>query len=447
MRFKKYLVVVFLISGALTIWFWRPSSPWSKVTQAPPFPSVPQETQPALVRSSQIPALVGFSSPKPVVAADPAGNVLIVAHGFTNVPLGSDILLWRSIDRGETWTPPVNLTIQAQDGEIFFDPWLETDRRGHYYFIHVLRSDGRPFLRRSKDSGQTWSSVLPIEWKSCDRPVLSVSSNGRRLVVASSLGEIVDHGPADHTRNQPTNFRFPSGIFNSQDYGDSWKKVSSPFDAEHAIPFSVVCNDEDAIAVSWIVAGHGSRSVVTVTTNSGKTWTTTTLVESLQPDRQHPFNGERFPVLALDGQSGLHVAYVTAGATVVMIRHTPDWKDWNEARRLSSETAEEVRMAAIDACGSMVHVTWLERVDTNWHAYYRGSRDFGQTWSPALCLSEAMVLADNTVANGFQITSDDDQSSVRDDGTGRVHAVWSIQGGRVIHAIIDWSNREETASE
>ena len=202
--------------------------------------------------------------------------------------------------------------------------------------------------------------------------------------------------------------------------------------------FLDLIDDNGAIAASWIVEGNGSRSVVTVTENSGKTWTTTTLVESLQPERPHTFNGERFPVLSRNGRSGLHAAYVTAGATALMIRHTPDGKVWNEARKFSSEAADEVRMAAIDACGPMVHVTWMERVGTNWHVYYRGSRDYGETWSSPLCLSKTITLSDTTIANGFQITSDDDQSSVTDDGTGRVHAVWTMNGGDVVHAIIDW---------
>ena len=104
-------------------------------------------------------------------------------------------------------------------------------------------------------------------------------------------------------------------------------------------------------------------------------------------------------------------------------------------------------MAAIDACGPMVHVTWMERIGTNWHAYYRGSRDYAETWSSACCLSQTIVLSDSTIENGFQIVSDDDQSSVRDDGTGRVHAVWSIRRGGVVHAIVDWSPKHVSAEQ
>ncbi len=453
MTANKRLIVGLMAAGLCAIWFMRPASRWAEVTRPAPIPSVAEDRKPTLSRSFQLPSLKGRSAAKPVVAADPDGNVLVVAHGVSNAPLGSDMLLWRSDDRGDTWSLPVNLTNQAQDGEVFFDPWLDTDRRGHFYFVHVLRSDGRPLIRRSKDAGLTWSHALSIPWKWCDRPVLSVSPNGRRLVVAGSIRKKTDQYPSvpldssdpDLKRKLQAAFRFSTGIYVSRNQGDSWEKVAAPFEDAHAIPFSIICDDDGMIAASWIVAGNGSRSVVTVTEDHGKTWTKTTLVESLQPDRPHSFNGERFPVLSVDGRLGLHVAYVTAGATALMIQHNSDRKAWSDAKRLSSEAAEEVRMAAIDACGPMVHVTWMEKRGTNWHTYYRGSRDFGETWSSPLCLSETITLPDTTIANGFQISSDDDQSSIHDEGTGRAHAVWTMFGGEVVHAMIDWLPQHERA--
>ena len=137
MSAKFRLVLVLIAAGIISSWLFQPVSPWAKVTQPAPVPAVPKGAQPRLVQAIQLPPLAGYGSPKPVVAADPDGHVLIVAYGTTNAPFGSDMLLWRSHDRGNTWLQPVNLTNQAQEGEVFFDPWLETDRRGHFYFVHV----------------------------------------------------------------------------------------------------------------------------------------------------------------------------------------------------------------------------------------------------------------------------------------------------------------------
>jgi hypothetical protein len=104
-------------------------------------------------------------------------------------------------------------------------------------------------------------------------------------------------------------------------------------------------------------------------------------------------------------------------------------------------------LAAIDASGPMVHVMWLERIGKTWQAYYRGSSNHGVAWSDPCCLSQSFVLLDSSVTNGFQLYGDDDQSSLRDDGLGRIHAVWCVKGGNVVHAIIEWSSRSSAAKQ
>ncbi|MHC5540183.1 sialidase family protein [Singulisphaera rosea] len=453
---RKARLWIFLIALAFAVVVLRPrATPWIvSLPLASPYPRLDRDAKPFLIRLSQLPALPGFKSPKPVVAADKAGNVVVVAHGFVDVPTavrgtrggggGSELLVWRSADRGDRWNLPQNLTGRAADGEIAFDPWLETDGRGHYYLVYGLSPEGRVFVRRSKDAGQTWSDPLPIPSKGMDRPVLGISPNGNRLVVAGARTEIPDAATSKPPNGDDpgqvaklrASIRFDSSVFVSNDHGDSWEKWPSPFGREHAIPFAVVIDDEDRVTASWVVEGGGSRSAVSLSEDRGQTWKTTTLVESLQPDRPHPFDGERFPVVALDGASGLHVAFVTAGARQLLTRRSVAGKGWSEPITLSNPSAEEVRMAAIDARGPMVHVTWVERNGTSWHAYYRGSRNSGESWMPTV-----RVSGEGTTSARFALHSDDDQSSVRDDGLGRVHAVWCSRGGDVWHAVLEWSAR------
>jgi hypothetical protein len=81
----------------------------------------------------------------------------------------------------------------------------------------------------------------------------------------------------------------------------------------------------------------------------------------------------------------------------------------------------------------------MERSAGVWHTWYCGSRDRGRTWVEPLCVSRRMPRGTGAAADGFQISSDDDQSSVRDDGRGRVHLTWSVRGGTIAHAIVEWS--------
>ena len=427
--------------------------PWARpLKQPPPYPRPSPETYPIVVKSEQLPQLANYSSPKPVVAADSEGNVVVVAHGVQDRP--RDLVVWRSVDRGETWGLADKMTSDTTKGEFLCDPWLATDGQGQYYIVYGHAPEGRPGIRRSRDSGKTWSDPLLIPWTSCDRPVIAISPNGKRLIVASAMSEKkstssvrpLNGDDPDLQAKIRASVRYYSGIFVSEDHGESWKKRSGPFgDDEHAIPFSIAIDDNDRVAASWIVEGKGSKSAVSISEDQGQTWAATTLVESLRPDRPHPFNGERFPVLADDMAGSLHVAFVSSRSAGLMVRRSKDWKAWETPLQLSSADAEEVRMAAIDTCGPMVHVTWMERVGNIWHAYYRGSRDFGETWSVSCRLSTAIKRSDSSIANGFGIYGDDDQSSVSDDGLGRIHVVWSVQGGGFIHAVIEWSLVYETS--
>lgn len=456
MKHRSLVWIVPIVASLLFLW--PRSSSWIEApSPLPAYPTLNSGAAPVLIRTSKLPPLTGYSSPKPVLAADPAGNIVVSAHGIIDHPLGMDILTWRSDNRGDSWKSPEKLTNQAASGAIHFDPWLETDKRGHYYVVYASRSDGRALVRRSKDAGVSWSTPFPIPWKSADRPVLGISPNGQRLVVAASMAEsgasaVADSLTSDNSdpnarlaeirEKLQASIKYYAGIFVSNDYGSTWKKWPGPFANEHAIPFSVVVDDRDRIAVSWIVGGTGSRSVVSISDNQGQSWSEQVLVQPLQPDRVHEFNGQRFPVLTSQDGSGLHVAYVDTGATQLKVRLNPNGKTWSDPITLSPKSAEEVRMAAIDACGPMVHVTWMERSGNKWNSYYRGSHDRGETWSRIVCLSESINNSDADVTSGFQIAGDDDQSSVRDDGRGRIHAVWYTREGNVMHAVIEWKLAE-----
>lgn len=450
MRYTFALVFAMLACGLS--WWWIGAMLWAEEIPPAAVYAPPEEgTSPALVRTIQLPPLPGYESPKPVVAADVKGNVVVMAQGMTDSPLGCDLLVWRSTNRGRSWGMPENLTKVAKRSErsleyrTYYDPWMETDGRGHYYAVYAHASDGRPHLLRSRDGGATWLRPLYIPWKGVDRPVLGISPNGKTLVVAGSM-----INGARRREEFAGRWRHRSDVFVSDDHGDSWEKCSEPFaEGEHAIPFSVVIDDSSRVASSWIVKDEsvGSRSVVCTSHDHGRTWTTNTLVDSLQPDRPHPFNGARFPVVAADGKGNLHAAYVSSAGGTMMVCRSRDWKSWEPSITLSSTTAEEIRMAAIDAIGPMVHVTWVERTGETWQAYYRGSRDYAKTWSEPCCLSEEIELSDGTIQSGFELWASDDQTGVTDDGLGRIHAVWCVDGGSVIHATLQWGRPSSSAEQ
>ena len=143
---RKYIFVTAasLVLVAGMVFLKLRTTPWiENLSPLPTYPAIQPDVQPILVQAVQLPMIPGLQSPKPVVAADSEGRVVVVAHGISVGPLlnvepsvlpgGIDILAWRSVDRGLTWEPAKNLTNRAIHGEIRFDPWLETDGREHLW--------------------------------------------------------------------------------------------------------------------------------------------------------------------------------------------------------------------------------------------------------------------------------------------------------------------------
>jgi hypothetical protein len=361
------------------------------------------------------------------------------------------LVSWRSHDRSQSWDEPQALENWPDGSKIVGDPWLQTDRRAVFHLVHTAVPGMVLGYRHSADAGGTWSDAVKIT-EGADRPVLGVSPSGKRLVIATYLAEKSASYPKEPLNaNDPqlqakveAAFRHSLGIFCSEDRSKHWRHLSGPSDLTRAVPLSVVIDDNGRIASSCIAAGGGSRSLVCSTADGGKSWAIEELVAHLQPDRPHPFNGARLPVLALDGNSALHVAYIGPLANGLFIRRSENWREWSKPEQLSSLDAEETRLPAIAAFGPIVHVTWLERRGERWHAYYRGSKDAGANWSGPLRLSEPHSGSTLIAADGFDLVSDDDQSSIADDGAGIAHAVWAVSGhnsqqpGRIWHAAIEW---------
>lgn len=458
-RLRAMLSVLGVAIGAACVAYWTPACDDSidDKKPLPPLPIVPEGAIPRLLSAAPLPEAEHSLIAKPVIAADREHRVVVAQDGLSGLSL---LIGWRAGDdnRWSAWQ-----TLEKWPAEAHFvgDPWIQTDRRGRFFLVHTCLDGGILAIRRSTDFAATWSAAREIA-KLADRPVVGISPSGKHLVIAASMVEVRNNTPNkainlplhDPQREETlaASTRNFAGVFVSPDHGRNWKRISGPLAETHAVPFSVICDDEGRIAGGWIAAkGYArfnvpaaSRSVVCSTTDHGETWTETELVANLQPDRMHPFTGERFPVLALDSAGIVHCAYVEALAKALFVTQSDNWSRWKKALLLSSQTAEEIRMPAIAALGPMVHVTWMERRDGHWQMWYRGSRNHGETWSEALMVSPPHASATLIDEVGFDQPLDDDQSCIADDGAGTVFVVWTVLrsgragAGRIWLATVKW---------
>jgi hypothetical protein len=414
----------------------------------PPFPAPAVDASPQLVSAKPLDSTHRYV--KPVVAADHQGNVVVIAEEHF---AGHQIAQWTSYDGGGTWEG-LRYLPHSPDDRVSGDPWLATDRRGRFYclFICITAPKGLNAFHRSCNGGKTWSPRISVT-PAGDRPLFGVSPDGKLLVTASSvvertkelLNERLDENDPNLEEKIGATSRWYSAMSVSEDWGAHWRQFPGPLKDLHAIPFSVVVGDDGKIASSHLAISKGeTESVVCTALDHGRNWNETTLEMNLQPDRPHAFNGARFPVLAADGDKNLHVAFINRLAKGLFVRKSKDWINWDSPVQLSSVEAEEVRMPAIAAWGPMVHVTWMERRSASWQMYYCGSKNNGRTWSDRLLLSVPDANCSLINGDGFQITCDDDQTSVTDDGLGNAHIVWAVSKvgsnapGTVWHGVVRW---------
>ncbi len=434
-------------------WFLLSDEPTPRDRESLPDALTPRETAFPVVRSSAPLSGAGVSIfAKPVVAADRDRRVVITAMNRT--PNGMILLRWRSTDGGRTWAEPAAFESVPTGCDFLGDPWLVTDHRDRYHLVHLstsmeARNTCPCVYRRSSDGGKTWPLVTRVA-EEIDRPVLAVSPNGQRLAIICMMHDLsappltsADLKNAAFT-TVAMNRVMTQGVFDSDNRGKTWKRRPAPPGLRHSVPFTTVIDDAGRIAAAWLANdGKGSQSVIGSTADRGKTWSVTALVEALQPDRKHPFNGGRFPVVALDGPGRLQVVYVGAGGTALWARTSHDWTTWSTAIRLSAEGVEEVRNPAISAAGDVVHAIWMERSGERYQMRYRASKDGGTNWSETLTLSRSHPASSLVTGHGFAIGSDDDQSAVADDRAGTAHIVWAVggklAGGYAIwHASVEW---------
>src|SRR5262249_52337682 len=127
---------------------------------------------------------------EPSVAADREGRVLIAAQELK--PRAKPfIIVWRSDDRGATWSERRPL-----GGGFGLDVWLQADPRGSFLAAYLHESEVLPgffgpfgaVVQRSQDGGKTWKEPQVLAGQA-DKTVLAVSPSGTRMAVAFSPGK------------------------------------------------------------------------------------------------------------------------------------------------------------------------------------------------------------------------------------------------------------------
>jgi photosystem II stability/assembly factor-like uncharacterized protein len=251
--------------------------------------------------------------------------------------------LYRSFDRGDTWTAlSDDLTSDREQGDVPFGTLTsiaESPKR--FGLIWVGTDEGRVWGTR--DGGGTWTDLSP--GLAPDRWVTRV--------VASSF----DEGTVYVTQSGYRNDDFAAYLFRSSDYGRTWESLAAGLPAE---PVNVVREDPKARHLLYA----GTDGGVFVSMDGGKTWTSLTgglPHVAVQDLAVHPREGDL--VLATHGRS----VYVAEAAPLRMLTEEA------RAKPLVALPVKSLQGDPRRGYGEHPYLTWFREEPVVRLAYWSGA--------------------------------------------------------------------------
>lgn len=285
-----------------------------------------------------------FSMNSSRIIADKEGNLNLVWRPYSQAEGVNDIFFQRSLDSGETWSVPVNVTNFQPDfpGKSYYTVMAMDDAGNISLAWHQwIENIEEIKYSRSTDGGETWSP-----------PVLV-------------------------TRNTERNLKQPA----------------------------IAVDNEGSVYIAWTDDSHDfpepgkwGEVYFSRSRDNGETWSPAINISNF------PWMHSGNPDLAVDGDGNIIIAWVDfrySGANVYLCRSTDGSESWSEPVNVSEASFFCDNFAlALDPSGNP-HVIWFnfgrERL------YYRGSDDKGVTCGEMIALSEHQD--DNTIS-GLDIAVD-----------------------------------------
>ena len=402
---------------------------------------------------------------EPALAVGPRGEIYVTAGrqkgSFEAGDFSQQMVLWRSVDGGETWTGPTVINdksptqgdqrvLAAPDGSVLVS------------YMGIGGTKEKPIglleVARSTDGGKSFSVAVATDKLVSDKPELAMSPDGRdvylfyesrggpKLLPSHDGG--VTWGDARLVVASEGRHFWPTGLAVAPD-GVIWAAVPSVSNADiqeqKPTTMSLHVFRSDDIGATWREFPFGSSP-----------WVPKGCVHFPECPVKTTYIS-----LAVDGKGRVYVAY-TEGAEAkkpyrLYVRATTDdGKSWSEPLRLTeasrpaSGDEADADYAHVAAAGDgRVCVTWIDDRAGDRNLFARCSANAGRTWGPDILVSNRNDGAPYKSAAGFQsfhgdyggvgFAPDGDLVAAWGEGTGRTGM------GRMGTGAI-WFNRVEASA-
>jgi hypothetical protein len=369
---------------------------------------------------------------EPAVAADPGSGyvyLLTTRYGESKPCPGNcpvpHIAIEISSDNGQTWSEGEPLCACKGSGQ--FDPIIEVvPDTGHVYALWM--NGFNVVFQKSTTHGASWSEPIPtygqVSWN--DKPVIAMSDDGQDVYVSWN-------GP---TGGDPW-------VAQSHDFGETWSQTKLVNSGRYFFAFDAdVLSDGTAVfsESSFDYSGPGGSAVGQVThhafisRNGGESWENHVLgsVELGEPCVSELCYADFYAghdTVTADDDGDLVFAFDGATAPLgpqrISVRTSDDeGVSWSSPITVSTVGRMATAPAAEATGDDDVRLWFAERRPAErWNIWYRRSADGGQTWSPAVRISDATSGAKYKNTDGFlEFYGDYGEIDVLSDG--RTIAAW-----------------------
>jgi len=220
------------------------------------------------------------------IAFDAKGNAYMV---------WSPVCFTRSTDGGATWSP---VTLIEDWDYLAGNPDIKVDSKGHIYIVYTAQFEGSPtqlYMRKSTDSGISWSDPARIAWtqKGSQWPRILIDSKDGAHVLFQDLPA----NPGGPDSDSYADFCHVK----SSDGGTTWSAATVIDSGIYCWTIDAAIDQLDNIYLfACYAANHNQlpwQSYCLTSRNGGLTWDLT------------PIGGGNYPSGAVDADGTVHVVY------------------------------------------------------------------------------------------------------------------------------------------
>src|SRR5882762_3275508 len=295
----------------------------------------------------------GSSSPH--IAMDSGGNINVV--WVDNTPSNYQIFFSGSIDRGATFSTPMNISNDPRGADY---PYMTVDSDDNINVAWVVSPRVVPsiiFFSRSSDGGVTFSAPIALSTKFSFGPQVAVDSAGNINIVW-----------VDGFNN------FDVAFSRSSDGGATFTapKVISSHITEAGPDTHMVLDSKGNIYAVWDTQPYGNV-YLSRSSDGGATFSDTTLTNNTHP------SGPKGPQMAIDSSDNINVVWTDSG-DIFFSRSSDGGATFSTPQNLSNNLGVLGAAIATDPSGN-INVFWLDHTPGNWDIFFTRSSDGGSTFS------------------------------------------------------------------